>query len=123
MNSATKKYRSQVFRALRCSRKTKKILLARLDTFLNTFSEEELDPSYTAILQAFGSPSEMAKTLSSELPAKEFKLWRHNRVLKICCGFVASVAIVSLFAYAIAIHFTYSPTTVIEETYIYEEST
>lgn len=119
MNTSAIAYRNKVSHFLKCSKRTKKVLLSNLDQLLSTYLIDEPNAVDDDIFLAFGPPEQMAKTLYEDVPATEKKKLHRNKAL-IVSG-VVLVALVVLFciSYLTAIHNASPPVYVDEETIIY----
>lgn len=81
MNRETGKYLRKVRRRLACFRKRER--LRRLDTLLRAYAADCPAPDYGQIVEAFGPPEEMARTLMREVPSEESSAYfRWERTLK-----------------------------------------
>lgn len=118
MNRMVQKYRKQVIRAMQCPRKVKKEALQSLDTLLGSFLEETPDADNTAIIQAFGSPDQLANTLCGERPELERKQWKRKRRIKFFIIAALSMGLILFFSYAIALYYAQAPVYIIRETTI-----
>lgn len=114
------KYRRQVIRAMQCPRKEKKEVLQSLDTLLGSFLEETPEADRTAILQAFGTPDQLANTLCGERPEAERTQWKRNRRIKFFVIAILGIGLILFFSYAIALYHAQAPVYVIRETTINE---
>ena len=96
--SNVKKYRRQVRRQLRCFGKKKRTLLQKLDGSLALIETDDEMPTWDDLIQALGSPEEMALSLSSELTDKDRKKYRRILFsLRFVC--IALIAALVIFAY------------------------
>lgn len=81
MNREISKYLGRVRRRLGCFRKRER--LRRLDTLLRDYAADCPAPDYGQIVEAFGPPEEMARTLMREVPSEESSAYfRWERTLK-----------------------------------------
>ena len=117
--SNVKKYRRQVRRQLRCFGKKKHTLLQKLDGSLALIETDDEMPTWDDLIQALGSPEEMALSLSSELTDKDRKKYRRILFsLRFVC--IALIAALVIFAYlhikiALAMPFVFEDTIIIYE--------
>ena len=117
--SNVKKYRRQVRRQLRCFGKKKRTLLQKLDGSLALIETDDEMPTWDDLIQALGSPEEMALSLSSELTDKDRKKYR--RILfSLRFVYIALIAALVIFAYlhikiALAMPFVFEDTIIIYE--------
>lgn len=117
--SNVKKYRRQVRRQLRCFGKKKRTLLQKLDGSLALIETDDEMPTWDDLIQALGSPEEMALSLSSELTDKDRKKYRRILFsLRFVC--IALIAALVIFAYlhikiALAMPFVFEDTIIIYE--------
>lgn len=94
MNRAIRTYLRHVRRNLTCFRKRER--LCRLHGALRAFAGECSAPDYPHLVEAFGPPEEMARTLMQEVPAKESSaFFRREWILKAAA---CALLLVSLFA-------------------------
>ncbi len=94
MNREINKYLRRVRRGLGCFRKGAR--LSRLNASLEAFAVDYPASEYSQIVEAFGSPEEMARTLMGEIPPEESSAYFHReRVLKVAA---CIMLLVSLFA-------------------------
>lgn len=81
MNREISKYLRRVRRGLACFRKRER--LRRLDGLLRAFAADCPAPDYSRIVEAFGPPEEMARTLMREVPPEESAAYsRWGKALK-----------------------------------------
>lgn len=94
MGREVRKYLRRVRRGPACFRKGER--LRRLNASLEAFAEDCPAPEYRQIVEAFGPPEEMARTLMGEIPLEESSAYfRWERVLKAAA---CVLLLVSLFA-------------------------
>lgn len=122
MNQAVQKYRKQVLRAMRCPGKKKKAIMENLDSLLMSFQQEEPNADDAKVLEAFGTPAELAQILCEGYSEKEQKNWRRRRWIGLLIILVVCAGLISFLSYAFAIHNAKSPVYAFEETYV-DEST
>lgn len=99
MSNVIKKYRTRVLRRLTCFRKNKKKLEAKLDKSLKRFEEENADGAGDELIEAFGPPEEMARTLLNEVDETEKR--QYKRLMKVLqiAGLVLMAAILVFAVY------------------------
>lgn len=94
MNREINKYLRRVRRGLGCFRKGER--LRRLNASLEAFAVDCPAPEYSQIVDAFGSPEDMARMLMGEVPPEESSAYfRRERVLKAAA---CILLLISLFA-------------------------
>lgn len=82
MSNDIVRYERLLKRELHCSRKVKERLIAKFNSMLSVFQEDNPAPSMEKLCEAFGSPEELARVLSVEIDEKEEKQYRCNQKIK-----------------------------------------
>lgn len=119
MNPVIREYRQSVCHSLQCSGRTKRQLLRSFDKLLETFEEEEPNPTPQKLRRAFGAPEEIAGTLMNKLPAREHTKWKRSRKIAVLAICFAIATLIGTIAFIIG-HSRGSTTVVTtEQTYIY----
>lgn len=116
MNKAVARYMRALKRKLPCSGWTRKTVMARFQTMLDSFLEDHPDPAEEALYDAFGTPEDMAKELSSGIPREETaRFFRKKQLQKI--GAYVLIAVILIFA-VYAFFFKEIPVFSVDEGYI-----
>lgn len=97
MNRAVARYRRDLKKKLPCGIKTRKALLDRFEGMLDTFLEDQPDPTQESLRSAFGTPEVMANTLCESIPEGEVARYHCRMRLKKATA-VVLLALVLLFA-------------------------
>ena len=71
MNRSVAQYRRAFKKQLACSRSTQEQLTLRFQSMLNGFLEDYPSPTMQELYNALGSPEELAKSFSADIPAEE----------------------------------------------------
>lgn len=97
MNKATVQYLRQLKHALKLRVSTRRHLLRKFHAPLEAFLEELPDPTMDALCAAFGTPEDMARILTADIPVAEHTRYRRQtRLMRIAA--VTAAAFVLLFA-------------------------
>ena len=79
MNRDTKKYLKEVRAEIPCSSDKKKQLMHAFLTSLENYLCDNPDASYQDIVDAFGTPKEMAETLSENISESDARKYRRKK--------------------------------------------
>lgn len=94
MNPSIAKYKKTLKKNLRCTGDVRNRLLAKFDSTLQLYLEENPSPDELALQAAFGTPEDMAKILMEEVTPSETKHYRIGRtVLKVISGILIAILI------------------------------
>lgn len=99
MNKAVARYMRALKRKLPCSGWTRKTVMARFQTMLDSFLEDHPDPAEEALYDAFGTPEDMAKELASGIPQDETARFFRKRQLQKTGTYVLLAAILVFAVY------------------------
>lgn len=101
MNGQMTQYRSNVRRNLRCGAGAKNRLLAKLDRLLDSYAGEHDKASTEALIAAFGTPVEMARTLMLDATSDELAQYRKENQIKrvILCVLLAAFMVFTVWLY------------------------
>jgi len=70
INNPTAQYTKELKTKLSCYRKDQKKLLSRFQVMLDSFLDENPNPTTEELHTAFGPPADMSEMLSNELPSE-----------------------------------------------------
>lgn len=93
MVNAAAKYRRALEKELRCGQNVKKRLLANFDRTLDTYLEENAEPSMDELISAFGPAENLAETLMEAVTPQERKQYERTTVWKVILGVILAVAL------------------------------
>ncbi len=118
MNRDTKKYLKEVRAEIPCSSGKKKQLMHAFLTSLENYLCDNPDVSYQDIVDAFGTPKEMADTLSENISESDARQYRRRKKVV----FIASIlSICLLLAWIIFLLYdSRIPITIVQTTIIYD---
>ncbi|MGM9537610.1 MAG: hypothetical protein ACI3VN_04690 [Candidatus Onthomonas sp.] len=119
MKNALRDYRTSLKKLLCCCGSTRRRLLAQFDQMSSLFLEEHPNPSSAELIDAFGTPKELASQLMEEVSEQDRRHYRHRRRLLWAAAAAAALllSIYSLWAASEASH----PVEITEKVIIYEE--
>ena len=103
MSRVINSYRKALKRDLRCPFWVKKQFLVQFDKMIQPLLEEMGTPSYTDLVQAFGSSSTLAVSMLNEVPPEQQERWKLYKKFFIALGIVMFVLIFAFLVYAAAI--------------------
>lgn len=103
MNCVVISYRKALKRALRCPFWVKKQFLVQFDKMIQPLLEEIGTPSYTDLVQAFGSTSALAVSMLNEVPPEQQERWKLYKRILIALGIVMFILVFAFLIYAAAI--------------------
>ena len=92
---SVKQYERKLKKNLNCFPKTKATLIGSFRRSLEDFLVEAPEPTFDALVEAFGTPEEMAKTLMADVSSKEIA---HRKVFLYVKRAVAVVLILLILA-------------------------
>ena len=92
---SVKQYERKLKKNLNCFPKTKATLIGSFRRSLEDFLVEAPEPTFDALVEAFGTPEEMAKTLMADVSSKEIA---HRKVFLYVKRAVAVVLILLFLA-------------------------
>ncbi len=98
MADGVKQYRRALKRKLRCSGGVRKRLLEKFDGAADAFLENEPTPALAGVMEAFGPPEEMARTLMEEVTPKEATVYKWGVIVR---RVIAAVALAAVLGFAI----------------------
>ena len=107
-----KQYERQLKRHLNCFPKTKAALIGSFRKSLEDFWVETPDPTFDALVDAFGTPEEMAKTLMADVSSKEIA---RRKVFLYVKRAVAVVLILLFLAFSFYIYVIKSIPVIVEK--------
>lgn len=81
MNYNIKKYIKEVEIMLPCNRKNKKIVMGVFLHSIENYLSDYPNSTYDDLVEAFGTPTEMAETLSETLSENDIKKYKYNKKL------------------------------------------
>lgn len=122
MNQAVQKYRKQVLRAMPCPAKEKKALIEHLDSLLLSFQQEEPNADDAKVLEAFGTPAELAQTLCEGYSEEEQKRWRRRLWIRRLAILVFCAGIIAFLSYTVALCTAESPVYTKDKIYVYQNN-
>jgi len=78
--SCLNRYKAELCQNLKCAPTARKKLMGSFEKMLRNFLEENETADWDALVEAFGTPAEMADTLLGEIPQEEIKRYKeHDR--------------------------------------------
>ena len=113
MNQSIAKYKRTLKKHLRCTSDVKKRLIARFNSTMQLYLEENPSPDELALQVAFGSPEDFAKLLMNEVTPSEARHYRKN---KIALRIIAAIMLTFFLVLTIYIYFIKQ-----SEVIVYEE--
>lgn len=119
MKNALGDYRASLKKLLRCRSCTRQRLLAQFDRMSVPFLEEHPTPSSADLVEAFGTPRELASQLMEEVSEQERRQYRHRRRL-LWATTAAAVLFLSVYSLWVAFEASH-PVEVTEKVIVYEE--
>lgn len=99
MNRDTKKYLKEVRAEIPCSSDKKKQLMHAFLTSLENYLCDNPDAAYQDIVDAFGTPKEMADTLSENISESDARQYRRRKKLVLIFSVLLLCIILSLISY------------------------
>ncbi len=118
MNRDTKRYLRELRAEIPCGFFRKKKLIQPFLTSLENFLSEAPDASYSDLVDAFGTPKEMAATLSEKI--SDADIYRYKKTKKIIFAAVI-FAVLLLSAWTLwALYDRSIPVTIVQTTIIYD---
>lgn len=103
MNKAIICYERELKNNLKCGSATRRKLLDRFSSMLASFLEDNSDPTLEELYAAFGSPEELAETLTEALPAEELKRHKSRKALWRICAFSSAAILLLFLIYAVCV--------------------
>lgn len=122
MNQAVQKYRKQVLRAMPCPAKEKKVLIEHLDSLLISFQQDEPNADEAKVLEAFGTPTELAQTLCEGYSEAEQQSWHRRRWIRRLAILVFCAGMIAFLSYAVALCTAESPVYTKDKIYVYQSN-
>ena len=94
MINCVARYKKELKKKLRCSRKDKKKLLGQFDVILNGFLEETAPLSREQLEDAFGPPENMAETLLTSVSVEDLvRYQKHHSVTRVLIKALVGIAL------------------------------
>ena len=107
-----KQYERKLKQNLNCFPKTKSILIGSFRKSLEDFLIDTPNPTFDALVEAFGTPEEMATTLMADVSGKEIA---HRKVFLYVKRAVAVVLILLFLAFSFYIYVIKSIPVIVEK--------
>ena len=102
-----------------CPAKEKRALTEYMDSLLMSFQQEEPDADDAKVLEAFGTPAELARTLCEGHSEEEQKSWCRRRWIRRLAILVLCAGMIAFLSYAVASYTAESPVYTKDKIYVY----